>query len=65
MSATVLSPVRLAQTRLPVRRWIAMLLAADARHRARVRLARLDDRMLADIGVSRAEVAQELRRPLL
>jgi uncharacterized protein YjiS (DUF1127 family) len=44
---------------------IAFLTDLDARWRSRARLAELDDRMLRDIGVSRAEVAAELRRPLL
>ncbi len=36
---------------------------ALAAHRQRQTLARLDDRTLADIGLTRADVAQELDRP--
>jgi uncharacterized protein YjiS (DUF1127 family) len=64
MSATVLRPVRFARPRLAVRRLIAFLGELDARRRARARLAALDDHLLRDIGVSRADVAAELRRPL-
>lgn len=66
MSATVaLSPARLVRPRLAARGLVDFLAVLDARYRARVRLADLDDRMLADIGVTRADVAAELRRPLL
>lgn len=41
------------------------LLAVDRRYHDRQALARLDDRLLRDIGVTRADVAAELRRPLL
>jgi hypothetical protein len=34
------------------------------RPRCLLRLAELDERMLRDIGVTRGEVARELRRPL-
>ncbi|CAN5759038.1 hypothetical protein BH23PSE1_BH23PSE1_04190 [soil metagenome] len=39
--------------------WIARL---DAHYRTRSHLAELDDRMLRDIGVTRADVDRELRR---
>lgn len=64
-SLTAHGPARLARPRLTARGIVAFLVALDSRYRARVRLAELDERMLADIGVSRAEVDAELRRPLL
>jgi uncharacterized protein YjiS (DUF1127 family) len=64
MTATVLRPVRLARPRLAARGVIAWLVELDARRRAHARLAELDDHMLRDIGVTRAQVAEELRRPL-
>ena len=66
MSATTaLRHVRLARPRLAARGLLAFLADLDARHRARVRLAHLDDRMLDDIGVTRADIDGELRRPLV
>jgi uncharacterized protein YjiS (DUF1127 family) len=62
---SVLRPARTARPRLTARGALGFLAALDARHRARRHLAELDDRMLRDIGVSRADVAAELRRPLL
>ena len=57
MSATsALRHVRTARPRLSVRGVLDCLAALDARHRARVHLVELDDRMLRDIGVTRAEV---------
>lgn len=38
-------------------RWITGI---DARHRQRCALARLDDHLLRDIGLTRADVAREL-----
>jgi len=64
MTARTLSPVRPARPRLTLRRLVDLLTAADARYRARIRLASLDDRMLRDIGVTRGDLAAELRRPL-
>jgi uncharacterized protein YjiS (DUF1127 family) len=64
MSATVLRPVRVARPRLTMRGLIAWLADLDARHRARLRLASLDDHLLRDIGVTRADVEAEVRRPL-
>ena len=55
MSATVLRHVRLARPRLAVRGLLACLAELDARYRARVRLAQLDDQMLRDIGITRAD----------
>lgn len=54
---------RFARPRLMLRRlWtrlLAGLVAADARHRARVHLGQLDARMLRDIGVSAGDIARE------
>ena len=36
--------------------------AADKRYRERMVLSRLDDRILRDVGATRADVAAELRR---
>lgn len=58
----------------PRSRWLRQLFAAVARtgsaiqaqlraRRAAAELARLDDRMLRDIGVSRSEIRSLLRRP--
>ena len=63
MSA-VLSHVRLARPRLAVRGLFAALADLDARHRARVQLAQLDDHILRDIGIGRGEIDAELRRRL-
>ena len=66
MSATpTLRHVRIARPRLSVRGALDYLAALDARHRARLHLVELDDRMLRDIGVTRAEVRSELRNSLL
>lgn len=65
MSAT--SAPRLARVvrpRLAVRGLFARLLRYEARHRSRVDLKALDDTMLRDIGLTRADVDAELRRPL-
>ena len=64
MSATVLRHVRPARPRLAVRGLLAALAALDARYRARVQLAQLDDHILRDIGIGRAEIDAELRRRL-
>jgi uncharacterized protein YjiS (DUF1127 family) len=47
-------------------RWLALLQALERRHeaaRTRRHLARLDDRLLRDIGLSRADVGPELPAP--
>lgn len=41
------------------------LVALDARHRQRLALARLDDRLLGDVGLSRRDVAAEIEKPVL
>jgi uncharacterized protein YjiS (DUF1127 family) len=65
MSATsVLRHVRIARPRWSVRGVLDFLAAADARHRANLHLRELDDHILRDIGVTRADVAAELRRRL-
>ena len=65
MSATsVLRLARVVPPRLAVRGLLARLLRYDARHRTRMDLKALDDAMLRDIGLTRADVDAELRRPL-
>lgn len=46
-----------------VRGILARLVAADARYRQKLALEELDDRMLRDMGLTRADVARELRAP--
>lgn len=41
-------------------RWLADV---DSLHRQRVHLARLDDRLLRDVGLTPGDVARELARP--
>ncbi len=50
--------------RLSVRGILDRLVAYDALYRQRRALESLDDRMLQDIGVNRAEVEEEIRRPM-
>ena len=57
-----LAPV--ARPRLTVRGVLARLVRYDALHRNRMDLKALDDAMLRDIGLTRADVDAELRRPL-
>lgn len=65
MSATsVLRSAQLARPRLTVRGLLQRLASLDARHRNRMDMQALDDHLLRDIGLSRADVAAELRRPL-
>lgn len=65
MSAlTTMRNVRLARPRLSVRGLVKALVDIDARYRARVQLKELDDHMLRDMGLTRADVDAELRRPL-
>ena len=49
--------------RLSVRGILARLVAADASYRQKLALEELDDRMLRDMGLTRADVARELRTP--
>lgn len=45
-------------------RWIAVTMdTMVTRHRSRLHLESLDDRMLKDIGVSRADVSRESSKP--
>lgn len=46
-----------------LRRGIDMLLEWNERARQRRQLARLDDRLLGDIGLSRVDAEQEARKP--
>ncbi|PZQ52279.1 MAG: hypothetical protein DI556_01050 [Rhodovulum sulfidophilum] len=50
--------------RLSVRGILDRLIALDALYRQRRTLESLDDRMLRDIGVTRADVDAEIKRPL-
>ena len=52
---------QIAWPRLSARHLLARLAQADARYRQRSDLARLDTRMLSDIGINQADVAAELR----
>ena len=66
MSATsALRSALFARPRLTVRGLLDRLSSLDARYRSRMDLAALDDRMLRDVGLTRADVAAELRRPLV
>jgi uncharacterized protein YjiS (DUF1127 family) len=47
----------------PVARGIEILLLWQRRANERHALAQLDDRILRDLGLSRSEVARELRKP--
>lgn len=51
--------------RLSARGILDRLAAYDALYRQRRALESLDDRMLRDIGVNRAEVEAEIRRPMV
>ena len=65
MSATsILSPVRTDRPRLTVRGILESIVRFDARYRNRMDLQALDDHLLRDVGLTRADVAAELRRPL-
>ena len=45
------------------RRWLDVVRAAWRRRQSRVLLAQLDDRMLQDIGITRADAQFEANRP--
>jgi uncharacterized protein YjiS (DUF1127 family) len=63
MSAiSALRHLRVARPRWSARGVLDFLAAADARHRGNLHLRELDDRLLGDIGIIRADVASELRR---
>ncbi len=55
---------RIVWPRLSVRGILNRLVLADATYRQRMQLKSMDDRMLRDIGVTRAEVQAELKRPI-
>lgn len=57
--------VRTVRPRLSVRGLLKALVEIDARYRARLQLREADDRMLRDMDLTRADVAEEMRRPLL
>lgn len=59
-----LSADRLTGPRLSVRGILDRLIAYDALYRQRRALESLDDRMLRDIGVTRAEAEAEIKRPM-
>lgn len=48
--------------RVTLRGLLDRIVAADARYRERIYLARIDDRILRDVGVTRADVAAALRQ---
>jgi uncharacterized protein YjiS (DUF1127 family) len=64
-ATSVLRPAHTARPRLTAQRVLGLLATLDASYRARAHLAELDDRMLRDIGITRADVATELRQSLL
>ena len=64
-TTAALRSVRTARPRFSARGVLDLLAAADARYRSRHYLAAMDDRMLSDIGVTRADVRTELRNALL
>lgn len=64
-ATSVLRPAHTARPRLTVQGVLGFLATLDASYRARAHLAELDDRMLRDIGITRAEVAAEQRQSLL
>ena len=66
MSATsVLRHARFARPRHPVRGILERIVRFDALYRNRMDLRALDDHLLRDVGLTRADVAAELRRPLV
>jgi uncharacterized protein YjiS (DUF1127 family) len=58
----VMQPRRRSVT-VPVRRWLAMVKVAWRRWHSRNLLSQLDDSMLKDIGLTRADVWYETRKP--
>jgi uncharacterized protein YjiS (DUF1127 family) len=59
-----LRSARVTTPRLSVRGILDRLIALDALYRQRKTLESLDDRMLRDIGVTRADVEIEMKRPM-
>ena len=62
---TANSSARPYRPRLSLRGVLDFLVEADARHRARMQLGHLDDHLLRDIGVTRADRDEEVRRSFL
>ena len=62
LTTSALRSVRFARPRLTVRGIPEALAAADRHYRLRQQFGRLDDHLLRDMGLTRAGVAQELRR---
>jgi uncharacterized protein YjiS (DUF1127 family) len=56
---------RTYRPRLSVRGILGFLAEADARHRARAQLHLLDDHLLRDMGINRADRDAEVRRTFL
>ena len=65
MPAAVLRQTFASWPRLTLRGVVDRLAGLDARYRMNHHLRHLDDRMLRDVGVTRAEIAAEIRRPLM
>ncbi len=65
LALTNLRHVRSYRPHLTARGIVGALFAVEKRYRARVHLRELDDSALKDIGITRADVADELRRPLI
>jgi uncharacterized protein YjiS (DUF1127 family) len=61
-TTTAHRPARLFRPRLSVRGLLGFLAEADARYRAREQLRMLDDHLLRDIGVTRADRDAEIVR---
>ncbi len=53
---------RTYRSRLSVRGILGFLAEADSRHRARVQLRLLDDHLLRDMGITRADRDAEVRK---
>ena len=54
---------RMHLARLPIRAWLRLAERWIERCRTRRALARLDDHLLRDVGISRAEAAREAANP--
>ncbi len=52
-----------ARMELKLKDWYLILLQCLERRKQRQQLLRLDDRMLKDIGISRADALKEARKP--
>ena len=63
MTPTIaLRSARTARPRLSARGVLDFLAGADARHRARMKLRQLDDHLLRDMGITRADIDAATRR---